>query len=645
MKVIPQLQKLLYGTVVATGVAVSGALWYNRTVGQVKVRDYIEIYQSCIEKCLVTRQSTNAFETDADHVKTYTNYVASWVASLTNYTARDASGEFTTNYWVFDGYVYEDVYANINVGSYRVSFPIDTSGNESIGGEMTGDLGDRYIWNAYSNVAVSSFPTNTALEGDYVLATNGQRSVVDQYFAGTFLTSLKALAGTTQDMFVNIYTNTGGYWLIDFGPIRGVDPFARSCVIGDQGVLQFDIEAYTFRGDSMFNGYWYADISGVFKIDRAVTVTGSGFSQALLRDARVKWWTERSLNSTVHTNYDRVSFHNINPEISYTEFVSIDSKVLSTEPAATAGNSLARAYRIDGGVDVGSKFMTTNVSDSLGEYAGFTNYNQFIGLSTNLSRTNLLNRLGLVNAYVYHNPPNTNDLERLSKCLKEFQWTSGARGDADGDNWFKSGYVDGSNTSSSITNRFYGQGESTSSWADATSIAFTNFISLQRATATIVVKPHQVTEGRYLAAGGVETWNATIEVITADMASLGLYTGIVHSADFYVFGASPNSGDLPLKITTDSADYSTFDAFGTGITFGQYDVISSLTDVTSATIASKTLSSTNYFTSVSVFPIDPGTGSPSNDVTYWQRKGWRLDGSGIDDLPEIIIKWDYQYNN
>lgn len=644
MNVPPQLQRLIYGTLVVAGAAVTGTLWYQRTGPQkVKVVDYIEIYQSCLEKCMATE--------DADFYIGYawqptvrTNLVMSWTNDSRGYWIYPTNGvsstgtvaALRTNYWIAGGYTAQDVWTNNLNHRYRIALP-DTATRE-----LTGADG-RYIWNAYSNLTVAGF-ANSNYNGTYRSMTNGTTIEL----AGWALASLPLhyldimdKIGQSVDVPCHIYSNAThlNYFLLDFGPLdsagKANDPYydLHSSIIWGKRGSSWARRAFTYRGDSPLNGPWFlnADSAPV----AGVTVTGSGFSSNILIDAYCRWYVGKKTEHAVYDGsedwhswddiappytdprYWAPTRHALGAEVHKAQLDDIAGTILSLVDAYAVGGAYPSDY------EVGSRYIRTN-SAVAGEFVGFTDLQDFYDLSTQYTAKAVCSWAGVPLVWTNSAIPSTGDVTRLAKLLQEFQWTR--RGRTFGLNipyiydhqWYLPGQCTGITVS--VTNYWYGTGKSTSSWADAKAIATTNFAPY---AAIADVGPFQFTQGYYIKYNSTwQEWEAEIHACQVELAYPGACTSITHEADFYLMGADPYFG-----IGTN-----TWDANGTGILSNEYKRLGSVTN--NLAYPYITVGATN----MPNWCVDPKPAAPVEDQAYYLRQGY---GAAV---PEIVMKWHWQYN-
>lgn len=556
MTITPTIQRLLYGTIAAIGISVSGTLWWARTPdgGRAKMRDFVDVYQSCVEHCLATAYvlndgmyDTNLFST----VQVYTNRVPAWGTdpSGRTYIFYSTNGTPTvTNYMIKTGDA-DVVMTNVMVNSLRVAIPRAST-------ELSGSDG-RYIWNAYSNLVVSGL-SNASCNGTYVFVTNGYlarprvQPALTNDPIGHILYQQSFLLGNSD--ITTVYSNTASTtrFLFDLGPrdtlgddVDGsvfTENFKASCAIVPVSGTHA-CEYFTYRGDSATNGPWiiYSGAAPAWMSNAMATVTHSGsFSSNLMRDALCRWYINKEAWTVYDPRYEWQGSQRISPELRGSAFQKIK----------TAVQSMGNGY-----------FIKANVMTSAGEFTNLPNSTDWSLFS--MSYTQALANAGLPSAYTNHNPPTTQDVARYSSILKQYQWTRSI--EVPVQDFFSSF----SNQSEWVCHF----GESTNSWAEAKSIAETNEVTWL----SLGWDPGVYSLGYYFAYTNFEAeshvWQATASTIEYFLTYYGATTNIQHTIDFYV-SADPAGyyGGYPLYAISNTV----FDANGFGVVQSNYIRVASV---------------------------------------------------------------------
>lgn len=633
MRIIPLRTVIAYGTAVTVSVTIGGALWFDRSgaaARRVKLDDYIMVYQSLLEKSMATEVGTdpNDFPLPVD---IRTNYARAWDddPSGRTYISYSTNGTAVTNtYLVRTGDDAEYIVTNCFGGhTYKIDLP-DTGFVEA-----SGDLGGRYIWNAYSNITVSGFTTN--INGTYNFSIRARSVDLAATYPGIWTLLSPWNEYRNLDVLVYVYTNTSIFTLLDFGPLETIGWLPeyddlRSCVIADMSEDPgYQAVAFTYRQDSPFHGPWFTADD---ELETNAVVTGSVFVTNLVRDAICRWYVNKqvgfydyghSWESNTPAYYDPKyyvpDYHGIGPDVSSNHIGRIQSHIFS-ELAASWG---------------GSGYIVTNDAVA-GEFVSFTNRSQFFALSQAYTPTGLCAWAGVDYAYTNSGRPTTGDVCRLAKLLQEFNWTRQA-GEA-GALWWAHGYI-GGDTNTIYTNVFFGAGDSIVSWAEAKSAAEAD---LKPFVYSLHAQPFAVTWGEYYKnGGGGESWHAVIETTHADLCYVGACTSMTASADFYVYGASPYVNDGPGAITQGAQSYATFDDNGSGVVFAEYKRVGTVETASTNPVPFITL---GMGQTVPTWCDDPATLYAADDVMYTTYRGYRLKGSGGTNEAEIIMKWDWTYN-
>jgi len=648
MKIATKLQAIAYSTVVTISVTIGGALWWNRTGPDatiMKVDDYIEIYQGCLERCMVTEIANDPQVVITNNV--YTNDVMDWIVDPSGrgfyYYSTNGTTAAWTNYKIGDGYTASCVYTdNFGSHSYRVSLP-DTGS-----GEMTGGT-NRYIWNAYSNLTISGYVRlPTYINGEYVYYTNGYTMDLEDWFydewGGRLFNFYGDYTGYGDSKPINamvyIYTNitsAGQTWFFDFGPLKTIAEDAQSCAIGvwDDGYGMWFLEAWTRRGDSMFNGPWY-NYSGDEEIN--FSVVGSSFASNLLRDATCRWIINKGEYPTGEEKYYRSNFHGIGPRLTRMQLDTIEDKLLRQTGSSFLLDCLTPAWHLHTGsypeenYEDGSRYIDIS-SASSGEFVGFTSVQQFYDLSTNVTMDAVCDWAGVARKGAWTNSaiPSADDFTRLYKIIRQFRWTRLGRNYGIHldvyRKWFAHGYI-GGDSGTTYSNIWYGSGSSAISWDDAKNIALTDFHCI--GVSSPGRSPWSFTKGFYRQYTlSSERWIARIQKANADLCYVGACTSITHTADFYVYGYPENSDDGTNVVV--------FDDNGTGLVAGQYKRIGTIEDGIDANPYWSMGSNTN--TPIWCDDPKPTTGNKVQ-TDYSSYKGY---GGSHGPPAEIIMKWDFQY--
>jgi hypothetical protein len=642
MKISPQLQWLLYGTAVSVSVTIGGALWHSRSTpgGHAKVNDFIEIYQSCLEKTMATEYWTGNPTNFPPAPAVYTNRVVNWIPdpSGRGYYLYPTNGSpVWTNYLVKSGET-DDVYTNALNRTYKTALPnpalnvgLDYSWEDGVYDEMTGGK-DRYIWNAYSNITISGFSV-AGVNGTYSYVTNARfvRNEDSTNRIDMILDHSWTDLGSSDQIYV--YTNGASptRYLFDRGPRDSAGKKApgdntRSCAIVRSTYTR---DAVTYRGDSPFNGPWFT-WTGMTPVTNVV-VTGSGFSSNLLREAICRWYINKSGPWAVYGDYEWHSYDGVTPayedprywrwglnalgaDLKSYQLDTIEDKLwMWVDPAYFAPVSLIQVQA----------FLDHHQA-SAGTFTGITNYQGWVDLCLNW--TGVCVNAGISQVYTNHQPPTTGDVDRLSKALKEFQWSWDGHAF---DPWMIPGEL--TNTVP-CTNNYVGWGQSYTSWAAAKADAEANL----RPDSSYAWAPYSYTYGHYGATVyptvTTKVWAAYIYTSADDAAYKGACTSIVHTADIYV---------LANKYAGLSYTNNVFDGNGvSGLVEGEY--------VKVATVGPSSdpfpLTTIGTIGAVPAWCDDPALHTVRTDYgDHYVLLGGSVQGFQIDDAV-VVLKWGWNYN-
>jgi hypothetical protein len=257
--------RILYGTLIAAGLATSGTLVWNAHRPQVKARDFIALFQATQERCLATEYvaGTNAANTVTNKVKVF--------------AATDPSGlwfvdEGRTNLYKTVSGTNDEVRVYTNsTASFRVD-PINRSKTYHTA------TTNRYIWGPYSNYVVAGISGGIGGYGTHFNGTyrffSRSRKMVD---GATYFSAIV-------DEYWKDGTNT--YRLYDYGPQEG-QSFSQkvenaACVLSYRGASRF----YTAKGDAARFGPWHA-ASSIYGSVASMSIVASDLLTNMLRDAPV----------------------------------------------------------------------------------------------------------------------------------------------------------------------------------------------------------------------------------------------------------------------------------------------------------------------------------------------------------------------
>lgn len=603
MIVLPRVQRLLYGTVVAIGVSTGGALWYDRAnVHKPNLDDYIEVFQSALEKGIATQYSASV--TNIPSV-VYTNLLTTWVTDADHSWYDYSSGTAvetpyykkngTTEYLVtneFQGKTFRTVYLGSSV--------LPTAADE-----MAGSTNAMYLWNAYSNLTASGFVSIPQINGVYALQTNGYDAALAAIIFGYEL-----------DDYVGdfkIYQNTtSSYWLLDLGPKDSIKQYAISC-----GIYDGDIEvAHTVRGDSPINGPWFAP---AFKETNA-TVVGSGFASNLLTDAYCRWWINRTQPSIPQTP----ALLNTRDLDNYQGYVAMIT--------AESGKPLLEG--IDNWIISSLAVPASRYLPSGTDIAGYTNYTQITATNAYMTYSNICALAGVSTNHVYPAIAQVTNVARLAMILQEFDTTVYGcySGSGNAPPLWGNGYLDDLATFNPRIWRGVGSSTNTAggSWAEAKSRAYANLSVTTYATNAGFNALQMYVSGQFRTNVAQKFWICDIWYSDSEFAAIGLNTNISKTANFYL-QASPAG---PIVATN------LFDDFGLGLTEGQFSLFDS---INSSDRITKTRINIDPATDL-VYPDDP-EGAPffsSSQVQSWS-KGFSVGSSPVPGC-EIILDWAWNYN-
>ena len=636
MTISPQLQTLLYGTGVVVGVAITGVLWYGRsTPGNAKMVDYIEIYQSCLEKCLATEYWTGAPSNHPPAPTVYTNRAIDWIPDPSGrgyhiYPTNGATWQTNsfgmpvlvsptnnaiwTNYMIKAGET-NNIWTNHLNRTYKTYLlnprrhDIFEGFDSTLADELTGTDG-RYIWNAYTNITISGLSI-AAANGIYTYITNGRfaRPSVPVYPSWQYVLDLRWPFLGSPD-YIYVYSNDASptHYLFDRGPrdAIGKSPafatFMEMSTVIVRSTFPFPIQFATSHGDSPFNGPWFRQAPSF--LIQTTTVTSAGFNSNFLRDASCRWYIDKHVHDafTLDSRYIRTMLNAIAPELKSYQFDVIEDKMsYGNPPPGPPPYSLTQ-----------TKAFVDHHSASGETFLNMTNEQDWVNLS--LTWTGICAHAGISQVYTNHQPPTTGDVDRLSRALKEFKWT---RLDGASNPWFAPGELSGA---PSMINFYGGVGISQVSWAMAKVDALANLGS-NVLTAT---RPFSYTSGDYYE-GSITSWTATIMFSQEALSYPGANTAIVHTADFYVRAAR----------LVPSSTNSVFDPVGTTLVEGYYEKTDSVGPGTNA--FPYTVVGTGAYPTWCEDPIIDRHAIGFLYVGYTSR-GYVVDGE------EIVLKWDWNYN-
>lgn len=515
-------QRLLYGTVVAAGLATTGSLVWFSARQQVKAVDIIQVVQGGQERCLATK-----FVASTNGVAVYTNRTlvfgapdpsgAFWVTLDTNDVA-------TTNFYmtvtatnnVVFSRTQETAQAYTYAGLFRVA-PVD-----ALKIYRTASTDTKYIWGGYSNYVVAGI-SDASFNGTYRLVgrTRTATTFKDEYW-------LDGSAGTRK---LIDYGPRGGH-LIDFS-YDGFDPssfaWASAVLADDYGEVYFFTfmdECVRFAKWQNVDEFWYGDAS-------AMTVTASDLLPGYLRDA---WaftddWVWNGIDWTIARAFISSETENIG-------YGDIQGQALSTklraaanwyvdDTAATSGeflnfsNSLPvlavpmETYGLPGLSNLWARLALTNFFDYVDQNDYSTNRYYLFGNETGAQ----------VTAFVSVQTPswvvNSVDLGERYKLAETLRWTRG-------NGTWKRAWANTPNTVIWASPGWY------TTWAEAIAACRSNRFS---ATYTDGVP--------YVWTAGIKDLDGTYRAVAYCRAAVlvadGLTTQIQHSVDFYARGQARGS--------------------------------------------------------------------------------------------------------
>jgi hypothetical protein len=248
-------------------------------------------------------------------------------------------------------------------------------------------------------------------------------------------------------------------------------------------------------------------------------------------------------------------------------------------------------------------------------YSGFTNYQQFINLSTGLNWTAVTADLGMTNGFDASPFISTNLLTQCAEVAQKLTKNRFGAANPSG------GAYQGRQWTVPASNQLYGYGESTSSWAAAKASAEAAAY-LTNSTA----KPGQETWGSY----NGSTWAAYFYSTRAYLEWSGCCTQIEHTIDFLV----------RTELNTNLADAVTWDANGTPAVRNQF-----------AMWGSHTNTWTNNAILVGSTNLGNWCGDPSTNPgpSPLEVRGWTVNGDDTysgedaDANAEMIASWNFLY--
>lgn len=557
-----------YGILV-TGIAVTGTIWLTRDNPYIVPADVFAVYARALECALATQ-----YTQPVPAVRT--NYVVNWTADTNTFVRYGTNGLATTNVYqkpaaVGVAQLYTNQYAGI---ALRGTMPYTDEGFAS-------SSTNRWIWNAWSNLTFSGFTLYTNANGKYYYSAQEDLELDYSSYA-TFAGAGKTVAGT-----VYLYTNAAGWALLDYGNWQSsMSYMPRSAVILQGTTIRYK----TWNGDSLAYGPWFAAAAG----DRspsttvAVSIVREAFTPSLKRDSPVYTYVNRFGDPMS----DCEGLLGMGPHVSW-----------HTMKAVT--NALQRMVN-----GTNSLYIVSDLS-----YSGFTNYQQFINLSTGLNWTAVTADLGMTNGFDATTYITTNLLFQCVQVAQKLTKNRFGAGNPVG------GAYQGRQWTVPASNQLYGYGESTNSWAEAKANAEAAAY-LTNSTA----KPGQETWGAY----DGTTWAAYFYSTRANLEWDGCCTQIEHTIDFLV----------RTELKTNLADVVTWDANGTPAIRNQFALWGSYTNTWTNNLI--LVGSTN----LGNWCGDPSTNPGPSPV---EVRGWTVNGddtySGEDANAnaEMISSWNFLY--
>lgn len=562
-----------YGILTA-GVVVTGAIWLTRDNPYIVPADVFAVYARALENALATQ-----YVQPVPAVRT--NYVWNWTADTNTFIRYGTNGLATTNVYQKPAGLVAQLYTNQYAGiGLRGTMPYTTEGYASSGT-------NRWIWNAWSNLTFSGFTLYTNANGKYYYVTNEDLELDYSSYA-VFAGAGKAVAGT-----VWLYTNAAGWALLDYGPWNSSTscmPGSSSYMLRSSVILQGSRIRYkTWNGDSPAYGPWYAWFAGERSVSSTVSVS-------IVRGA---FMPGRVRDSLVYTYVNRYG----DPMSDYEGLLAIGPHV-ARETMQAVTNALQRMVN-----GTNSLYIVSDLS-----YAGFTNYQQFINLSTGLNWTAVKADLGMTNGWSLGAYVTTGQLTEAAEVAQKLTKNRfGAANPHGGAYW-------GRQWRSPTNNMLVGYGESTNSWAEAKANA-----EAAAYLTNSVGRPQQTTYGDK--SGG--KWGAYFFSTFSYLEWAGCCTQIEHSIDFLV----------RTELSTNWASHPTFDANGTPAVQNQFALWASHTNTfTNNSIVVGT-------TNIGTWCVEPTNPPPDNlEVRGWIAVGdlwWSGEDSDAD--AEMIATWNFQY--
>mgnify|MGYP001563454866 CR=1 FL=1 len=674
MKITPKLQSIMYGTFVSIGVTVSGLLWWERTgPEEVKVTDYIELYQATRERILAMEYGSPAAYPAA---QVYTNHVINWIPDTNGYYVYSGGVKTLTNYWKSSGYnemivwtnVYNRLYGqppvsgDIYARTRYMELPVADS-------FLTGSE-HRYIWNQYTTISVTGMwngtvgpPFTTNGLGTYVLITNGTTMALNDWFenASGIFVPLSELAGNGNyqiDAPCRIYSNTTlvathkvyVWWLLDFGPLDSYGGTYSSRIIRGFSLGVYQGAGVTLAGESPINGPWYGYYVGnspasIISTNIIITTSNASTDPKMLMDAPCRWWVG---TKGPDGRYIAPDFGLINPYVTVPKIDYLDNRLLSrpySDFSSPIQYPLAHPY---------SRYIVTNTAVA-GEYVGFTNQSQFIALNSQFTATNVCLAAGIpvhwTNGFYITPDGFTNwskvrvrDIDRLARASKQFNWMSspGIYGPS-------SSRIGGT----VVTNVWTGYGYSTVSWADAQYIATTNFHPTSVLVSSFdnfsIIGSYTFGQNHRFSPGwgGFSEWFAYIRAVQVDLIPYAVNTQLVADADFYVFSSRYPINSSPWTEGDIANQYdATHSGYGGVLSTNQY--------VRIATVSSQY--ATNRYITIGSINIPPWCDDPTAPIPIVPEirtnniKGYAI---GRYSAPpyyfstirptQVIMKWHFNY--
>jgi len=279
-------QKLLYGTVVASGLAITGTVVWLSPRPQVKAIDMIEIFQGGQERCLATQY---VLSTNGTSVYTNKSYI---------FGAPDPSGLTWTEYVTNDVAVTRPY---LTITGTNVMIITRTQEMVSADGYHMPPLDvkkiyrttttNRYIWGTYSNYVINGITSGiregSAFNGTYSFASRARTSssVIDTYYKD----------------------GNSNYRLIDYGPRGGHPVEDPDSLLASAELVGADDYTYFYAPADQCIRFaeWRSLDEDEFGIVSNATFIASTFMTNMLREAWVYTndWQWNSISRVVERRY------------------------------------------------------------------------------------------------------------------------------------------------------------------------------------------------------------------------------------------------------------------------------------------------------------------------------------------------------